>query len=247
MQDSPTPGDGDRGGRQLAQYAAASGMVIGPVWVAATLISGLMRRHYSFAAQPISDLGIGSHAWIVNASLIVTGALALVFTLGFARLVPPWPKRTAACALLATFGIGFAAAGIFHEPKPDGPLAVGGVLHFVLGFFVAMTSLVVALFLISSGLRTRPGWSGQATHARTAGLLVIVLMVLTQLFFNPSSPLYELGIGGLLEWALFMTWSSWFMVTAYALFRRDKRANGTSVDPPEREDRAPNGSIRRSA
>jgi hypothetical membrane protein len=218
--------------RQADRYAAAAGMAIGPVWIAATLVSGLVRDGYSFAAQPISDLGIGPDAWIVNASLIVTGSLAVVFALGFAHLVPAWPRRRVAAGLLATFGLGFAAAGVFHEPDPAGPLTPGGILHFVLGFFVAMVALVAALFLVASGLRREPGWSRDAAHAHTAGWLVIVLMALTQLFFNPDSPLFELGIGGLMEWALFMTWSTWFMVTGYALFRRGDQATTGPVSMP---------------
>jgi hypothetical membrane protein len=218
--------------RQADRYAVAAGMAIGPVWVAATLVSGLSRSGYSFAAHPISDLGIGPNAWIVNASLIVPGSLAVVFALGFARLLPAWPWRRVAAVLFATFGLGFAAAGIFHEPDPAGPLTLGGILHFVLGFFVAMVALVAALFLVASGLRHEPGWSRDAAHARAVGWLVIVLVALTQLFFNPDSPLFELGIGGLMEWALFMTWSTWFIVTGYAIFRHRDQATTAPVSMP---------------
>jgi len=111
----------------------------------AALVSGLLRQRYSFAAQPISDLGIGPNAWILNASLIGTGLLAVIFALGFRRLLPRLPRKGLATGLLVTFGLCFAAAGIFPEPSPDGPVTTTGIAHFMLGFFIAMSALTVAL------------------------------------------------------------------------------------------------------
>jgi hypothetical membrane protein len=234
----PVQGDRSDDSSWVARYAVGAGMGVGPAWVGAALLAGLMRRGYSFAAQPISDLGIGPHAWVLNTSLILTGSLAVVFGLGFARFAPRWRRRPVAAGLLATFGIGFAAAGVFHEPLPNGPITIGGILHFGLGFFVAMIALVVALFMIGSALRTEPAWKLHAAFTRAVAWLVIVLMVLTQLFFNPGSPLFELGIGGLMEWALFLTWSSWFMVSGHALFRHaDRRARRSDTQPRDQDDR----------
>jgi hypothetical protein len=137
----------------------------------AALVSGLLREGYSFAAQPISDLGIGPNAWIMNASLISTGLLAVIFALGFRRLLPRLPRKGLATGLLVTFGLCFAAAGIFPEPSPDGPVTIAGIAHFVLGFFIAMSALTVALFLIASGLRKQRGWDRHASYPRVTGLV----------------------------------------------------------------------------
>jgi len=189
----------------------------------AALVSGLLREGYSFAAQPISDLGIGPNAWIMNASLISTGLLAVIFALGFRRLLPRLPRKGLATGLLVTFGLCFAAAGVFPEPSPDGPVTIAGIAHFILGFFIAMSALTVALFLIASGLRKQRGWDRHASYPRVTAWLVVALILLTQLFFNRSSPLFKLGIGGLMEWTLFTTWSIWFMGTGLTLFRRGTR------------------------
>jgi hypothetical membrane protein len=194
----------------------------------AALVSGLLREGYSFAAQPISDLGIGPNAWILNASLIGTGLLAVIFALGFRRLLPRLPRQGLATGLLVTFGLCFAAAGVFPEPSPDGPVTIAGIAHFMLGFFIAMSALTVALFLIASGLRKQRGWDRHASYTRVTAWLVVALILLTQLFFNRSSPLFNLGIGGLMEWTLFTTWSIWFMVTGLTLFRRGTRNTRSS-------------------
>jgi hypothetical protein len=108
-------------------------------------------------------------------------------------------------------------------------VTVTGIAHFVLGFFIAMSALTAALFLIASGLRKQSGWERFSSYTRVTGWLVAALSVLTQLFFNPGSPLFELGIGGLLEWMLFTTWSIWFMVTALTLLRRGPRDRSTTA------------------
>jgi hypothetical protein len=110
-------------------------------------------------------------------------------------------------------------------------VTISGIAHFVLGFFVAMSALTVALFLISSGLRRRRSWERYASYTRLTAWLVLALIPLTQLFFNPSSPLFSLGVGGLVEWALLTTWSIWFMVTALTLLRPRTRDVLTSSSP----------------
>jgi hypothetical membrane protein len=218
--DVNTLGKSLRPANAAGSRAVAAGIAVGPLWMTAALVSGLLRQRYSFAAQPISDLGIGPNAWILNASLIGTGLAVVVFALGFRRRLPSLSRRRLATGLLVTFGLCFAAAGVFPEPSPDGPVTITGVAHFMLGFFVAMSALTVALFLISSGLRKQAGWERHASYTRVTAWLVIALIVLTQLFFNPGSPLFKVGVGGLMEWTLFSTWSIWFMVTALTLLRR---------------------------
>jgi hypothetical membrane protein len=189
----------------------------------AALVSGLLREGYSFAAQPISDLGIGPKAWILNASLIGSGLSVVAFALGFRRLLPSLSRQRLATGLLVTFGLCFAAAGVFPEPSPDRPVTIAGIAHFVLGFFIAMFALTVAFFLIASGFRELLGWERLAGYTRVTAWLMVALIPMTQLFFNPGSPLFRLGIGGLMEWTLFANWSIWFMVTAFTLLRRHTR------------------------
>lgn len=81
-------------------WAAAAGLAVGPLWMTAALVSGLLRQRYSFAAQPISDLGIGPNAWILNASLIGTGVSVVAFALGFQRRSPSFSRRRLATGLL---------------------------------------------------------------------------------------------------------------------------------------------------
>lgn len=141
--------------------ASASRLVLagiaGPLLsIVSALISGLLRPGYSFFAQPISDLGIGTNAWILNVSLIGCGLLAIVFAIG-------------------------------------------------------------------SELRKQPQWSGHGRYSIMSGLLMAVLIPLTWVFFNPSSPLEKLGVGGLMEWLLFLAWSAWFMVTGWRLFWHNRQ------------------------
>lgn len=173
--------------KDLTFWAAVAGLAGPPLWIMAALVSGLQREDYSFAAQPISDLGIGPNAWILNAGLIGTGLLVVVFALGFGHVLPHLPRRRLAIGMLITFGVCFAAAGVFPESDPEGRMTIGGILHFVLGFFIGMTAMTVALFVISSRLRRHSGWGGHARYTRLSAWLMVGLIFLTQLFFNPGS------------------------------------------------------------
>src|SRR6266702_4952688 len=48
-------------------------------------VLGLLRPDYSPVRQAISDLGVGPLDWVLNAGLIVTGALLVAFAFGFAQ------------------------------------------------------------------------------------------------------------------------------------------------------------------
>jgi hypothetical membrane protein len=109
--DLSTLGEARRPGNTAGSWAVAAGIAVGPLWMTAALVSGLLRQRYSFAAQPISDLGIGPNAWILNASLIATGLLVVVFALGFHWRLPDFPRKRLAISLLVSFGLCFAAAG----------------------------------------------------------------------------------------------------------------------------------------
>lgn len=212
---------------QITQ-ASASRLVLagiaGPLLsIVSALISGLLRPGYSFFAQPISDLGIGTNAWILNVSLIGCGLLAIVFAIGFYQLLPNLRRRRLATTLLIIFGACFATAGVFPEPEPNGPMTIGGLIHFMVGFFIGMPVMTVALLVIGSELRKQPQWSGHGRYSIMSGLLMAVLIPLTWVFFNPSSPLEKLGVGGLMEWLLFLAWSAWFMVTGWRLFWHNRQ------------------------
>jgi hypothetical membrane protein len=198
--------------------------IVGPLlWIVSALTSGLLRPGYSFFAQPISDLGIGTNAWILNVSLIGGGLLVIVFAIGFYQLLPNLRRRLLATTLLSIFGACFAIAGVFPESDPNGPMTIGGFIHFMAGFFFGMPVMTIALFVIGSELRKQPQWSGHGYYSIMSGLLVAALIPLTWVFFNPASPLEVLGVGGLMEWLLFLTWSAWFMVTGWRLFRHNRQ------------------------
>src|SRR6266436_5367625 len=70
---------------QIAQWLALGG-VVGPVlFVAAFTVGGIVRPGYSPIHQAVSDLGVGSNAWLLNVSLVLLGVLLIAFAMGFYR------------------------------------------------------------------------------------------------------------------------------------------------------------------
>jgi hypothetical membrane protein len=194
--------------RLLAALALGGPLLL----VVVDVVAGATRPGYSFLAQPVSDLGLGPRAWLLNSALIVCGLAAVALAVALQRIAPHRVGTT----LLALFGACLALAGVFPEPSPGAPVQVGGILHFVLGFFVGLTALGGGLLVAGRRLR---GWRGLGRASTACGIAVLVLIPVTFVFFSPTSPLFAIGIGGLVERVLFLVFCGWMVATAARVLR----------------------------
>jgi hypothetical membrane protein len=186
------------------------GGVIGPlIFVVACTIAGFLRPGYSTLHQAISDLGIGSLAWLLNIPLIVMGLLligcsaAILRTLGPA-LGDPW--RWICSGLLALPGLGFAWAGIFTEA----PATV--TLHWVVGMPLIAIGSTAGFLITGLRLRRLDSWRGLGTYSIAAS--VASLALITVMFTT-----WTLGIGGLTERVFFLEIMAWYAIVGWRVAR----------------------------
>jgi hypothetical membrane protein len=202
---------------QIARWLALGG-VVGPIlFVAAFTVGGIVRPGYSPIHQAVSDLGVGSNAWLLNVPLVLLGALLIAFAFGFFRglraaLSQIW--RWVCAALLACTGLGFAVAGIFTEA----PATVA--IHWMVGMSLLVLGTVVGFFLTGLALRRSPQWRGWGAYSLIASLVTLVLIATMFWVWTPGTPLASARLGGLMERVLFIEILAWYVAFGWRLFAR---------------------------
>ncbi len=157
-----------------------AGMVAGPLYVVVSLIEVMVRDDFDPTRHAWSMLANGSFGWVHTASLVVSGALVIA---GAAGLAQATGSRTAA-RLLALYGAGMVAAGVFRADPGRGfpagtpevvPVSWHGVLHFVVGG-IGFLGLFGACQFVGRRLR-RENRPRMAAFSHLTGLLFLVMFV----------------------------------------------------------------------
>jgi hypothetical membrane protein len=186
----------------------ALGGVIGPlIFVAACTIAGFLRPGYSPLRQAVSDLGVGSLAWLLNVPLIVMGLLLIACSAAILRTLGPAlgdPWRWVCSGLLALPGLGFAWAGIFTQA----PATV--TLHWVVGMPLIGIGSVAGFLITGIRLRRLDSWRGIGNYSIAASLASLALI--TIMFAT-----WTLGIGGLTERLFFLEIMAWYVIVGWRL------------------------------
>lgn len=186
-------------GTRLLLYG---GVVVGPLYLAAGVLQGLLRTGFSFSRHPLSVLANGSAGWIQTANFAITGALVIGAAYGISRALGKGSR--ALTLLLGAYGAAVMAAAVFTADPVDGfppgtpegfPTSIStmGLLHFAaggLGFacltlcgFVGtwtflkkrMPALAILSFL--TGLSVAVGFfGGMAMPVGMIGIWVAVVM-----------------------------------------------------------------------
>jgi hypothetical membrane protein len=151
------------------------GAVAGPFYVAVSLAQALTRDGFDLSRHPWSLLENGSLGWVQSANFVLTGAMVAAFAVGLRRAgVGRWAPR-----LLALYGAGLAAAGIFTaDPMagfpagtPAGPAEAPtwhGALHLAAGG-VGFLGMVAGCLVLGRRFAAQ-GRRGWALSARVTGV-----------------------------------------------------------------------------
>lgn len=195
--------------------------VYGPViFILLFTIDGLLRPGYSAIYQAISDLGSGPAAWIFNGDLVLFGLFLFLFAYGFRsviRTIMSGILLEIACVLLFLPGLGAINDALFVEDVfKNYPTTWHGMLH-ALGFILAGTAFLVAVFLIGLRWRKCAHWQWYGWYSIVTALLVFCLGLGLRILriigiLTPAT-------GGLVERSLLFGALSWYMVIGYKLFR----------------------------
>ena len=91
----------------------ACGAVAGPLYVVIALLQVLTRDGFDLGRHPLSLLSLGELGWIQIANFVVSGLLAIAFAVGSRRVLHPGRAARWGPRLLALYGIGLVAGGVF--------------------------------------------------------------------------------------------------------------------------------------
>ncbi len=164
-------------------------------------------------SQPISGLGLGPTAPIMNSLFVLTGVLMALGAIGLFASIPevdPKKRRTLS-GLLALHGIGTAMEGIF---------TLESIMLHLVGFLLVL-SPIITFVLIGRALRDVPRWHRFARWLRYGSGLTLVLAVLYFATFNPEAAGDGTGVAGLTQRVLVVQLQAW--IAALAWFALPKR------------------------
>jgi hypothetical membrane protein len=191
--------------------------VVGPVvYVLMFTLAGLLRPGYSPVHQAISDLGVGSNSWLVDASSVLNGLLAIALVAAFfrtMRTVLTERARWLLSMLITLPPLGFAVAGIFTEA----PSTLN--VHWLVGANLGLVGPVIAFAVVGLLLRREGGWRGWGTYSLVASAVTLVLVGLVFWVFTPGTPLAAAHLGGLMERVVVLEVLAWYVATGFRILR----------------------------
>jgi len=133
------------------------GMVAGPLWVGVVLIQMATRPGFDIRRHAVSQLSVGDLGWVQMANFILAGALVAAFATGVRRKLAGGRGGTWGALLLAAYGCGLIAAGLFRAdpgngfppgtPDTPGQVSTHGVMHLLFAA-IAFLSIIAASALV---------------------------------------------------------------------------------------------------
>jgi len=176
---SPVPDRGCTASGRVTRSLLGYGIVAGPLYIVVSLAQALTRNGFDPVRQEWSLLANGRGGWIQVTNLILSGLMVLAAALGLRRSFGSGVGRRWVPRLLAVYGAGLFAAGVFPaDPMngfplgtPDGPPvhpSLHGALHVAAGG-VGFLALVAATGLLANRFRAE-GRRGYAAVTRAVGI-----------------------------------------------------------------------------
>jgi hypothetical membrane protein len=164
----------------------AFGVIAGPFYVAVSLAQAVVRDGFDLTRHDWSLLANGAGGWIQITNLILTGLMVVAAAVGWRRAMGTGIGGRWAPRLLAAYGVGMAAAGVFRADPMHGfpagtpagpPVAptLHGTLHFVSGG-VGFLALIIATLVMAKRFR-REGRTGRAVGSIVTGVVFLASFV----------------------------------------------------------------------
>jgi hypothetical membrane protein len=198
-----------------------AGVVAGPIFIVVVVAQLLTRDGFDIMHHPISLLSLGAAGWVQIANFVVAGLLCCAFAAGLSRVLTTGPGSTWGSRLIALYGVGLVAGGVF-TPDPALGYPVGtpdaipqaftwhAMVHAVAPP-LAFTALVFAALVMARRFRTagRRGW---ALYSAVSGLVALVITA----WPDQDTASWRLAIGVVVGYA-------W--LTAFAIHERASLLN----------------------
>ncbi|MGW5775951.1 DUF998 domain-containing protein [Streptomyces sp. NPDC003863] len=186
-----------------SRRAVVSGVVAGPLFLAAGLAQGFARDGFDFTRNAISQLALGEAGWIQTASFVLTGALLIAGATALRRTLRGGPGGTWGPALVGVFAVSFWIAGAFPADAgagfpagaPEETVMSGhGAVH-MFGGMIGYLALCAAFAVLARPLASR-GLRGWAVASRVVPVVVLAGFTASA----ASVPAFTAGAGLGLLW-----------------------------------------------
>ncbi len=154
-----------------------AGALAGPLYVVIGVAQIVSREGFDMRRHALSILTNGDLGWIQVGNFLLSGALVIAGATGARRVLRGRLGGTWGPRLLAVYGAGLIAAGIFRAdpaagfpPGATAPAAMSrsGLFHFVFGA-IAFYALIGACFVFTRSF-AKAGWRGWAVYSFVSGL-----------------------------------------------------------------------------
>jgi hypothetical membrane protein len=207
--------------QRLTRSLLLFGVVAGPFYVVVSLAQAAVRDGFDLTRHDWSLLANGAGGWIQITNLILTGLMVVAAAVGWRRAMGTGVGARWVPRLLAAYGVGMAAAGVFRaDPMrgfpagtPDGPPVaptLHGTLHVVSGG-IGFLALTIATFVMAKRFR-REGRTGRAVGSIVTGAMFLAGFV--GVASGSASPVITLAFTG----AVLLVWV-WLSSTSVHLYK----------------------------
>ena len=161
----------------------------------------VLKPDYDIRTYMISHYSIGKHGWVMKVNFMIwaAGLLSLTTSLLLSER-SSWSRRIGAALLIVT-SAGMVISGIYDTALPGMPDTPESDIHDG-SFFVNVFSLLVAIPLISIGLRSA-AWK---TFRATALALAVLVVLAFVLFFSTLHKGMPYGITNRIFAATLLAW-----------------------------------------
>ncbi len=205
--------------RWLALGAVAGPLLFTLAWFCLGFLSpgytlfGTVIAPYSPISQPVSGLGLGRTAPVMNAAFVLSGLLLLVGVVGVFRGIETMGtvQRWSCALLLALSPLGAVIDGMFTLESP--------ILHLV-GFLLATATPILSFPVAGVFLGSLPRWRRFGSWLLLGSPLTLTLLILFFLTFSPTAAGAEAGVAGLTQRMLVLEVQAWFVAMGWLAFRR---------------------------
>jgi|tagenome__1003787_1003787.scaffolds.fasta_scaffold20619637_2 hypothetical membrane protein len=191
--------------------ALATAGAVGPlVFLAVTVLAGLLKPGYDAREQSVSDLAVGAYGWLQTANFFVLGLAMIAASLALAGRA-----SRGAVALLAAAGAGMVAVALFPTDLAGAPPTAHGAAHdtISLGIFLA---LIAASAVHGRALRRAARERGLARYSTLTAAAVFALFAVFAVFAGDvGDPLH--AVSGLIERVFIAAAFGWVTVVSMRL------------------------------
>lgn len=198
------------------------GVLAGPFYVLVVLVQAVIRPGFDLTRHDVSLLSNGDLGWVQVANFLLTGTMVVACAVGVRRALAAGPGATWGPVLLALFGLGMIAAGVFVADPMEGfpvgtpaghpaSISTHGLLHLA-SAGIGFLGLVAACFVIARRF-AREGLSRWAWFSRVTG--VAFLLGFAGLASGSSGPFVVVAF-----WAVLLLAWGWLAGLSVHLYRQ---------------------------